>query len=180
MSFASFGVVGAISVQRVPFRLMIMRALSSTLEQVNPTNGFTYDMRGRVFRGRVRYGETDPIPMISILEAPIPIEVVHAKGDANKSNGNWELLVQGFVEDDKLNPTDPAHHLMAEVKMALTKDKANNRATNILGMNGAVYEMFIGQGAVRPPDEASDKAFFWLTLTLRLAEDLDNPYARLT
>ena len=129
-----------------------------------------------MFRGRIKYDDGDKLPFASILEAPIPLEVVQSRGDNDKSTGGWELLIQGFVDDDKRHPTDPAHHLMAEVKAVLVKDKRADRAKNMLGMRGRVFEMYIGQGAVRPPDEASDKAFFWLTLTLNMAEDLADPY----
>lgn len=161
-----------------PFRLRVLKALTVTLEGVNPDNGYENDMRNAVFRGRVRYGPKDPIPMISILEAPIPLDVIQSRGANPNSSGSWELLIQGFVKDDPKNPSDPAHHLMAEVKavLALEKLRRNDRQPNMLGLEGRVMEMQIGQGSVRPPDEVSDKAFFWLTLTLRLAETLDKPY----
>ena len=160
-----------------PFRLRVLKALSASLEEVNPTNGYQHDMRNRVFRGRIIYGPKDPLPMISILEAPIPLETLIARGAQHSSAGPWELLVQGFVKDDFQHPSDPAHHLMAEVKAQLTKEKRRDRGHNALGMSGRVAEMLIGQGSVRPPDEATDKAFFWLTVTLVVGEDLSDPYA---
>ncbi|MEN3144652.1 hypothetical protein ABDF71_21920 [Ochrobactrum sp. WV_118_8] len=161
-----------------PFRLRVLKALTQTLEEVNLDNGYAHDMRKAVFRGRVRYGPRDPIPMLSILEAPIPLDVIQSRGANPNSSGPWELLIQGFVKDDPKNPSDPAHHLMAEVKavLALEKLRRNDREPNIFGLGGRVMEMQIGQGSVRPPDEVSDKAFFWLTLTLRIAETLDKPY----
>lgn len=160
-----------------PFRLRVLKALSTSIEGVNPTNGYQHDLRNAVFRGRIIFGPRDPLPMISILEAPIPLEVVRTRGENIKSTGPWELLIQGFVKDDHQNPTDPAHHLMAEVKSILVKEKRRDRGHNIFGLGARVAEMYIGQGSVRPPDEASDKAFFWLTLTLVIGEDLEDPYA---
>lgn len=159
-----------------PFRLRVTKAISATLEAVNPDNGFEYDLRGVVTRGRTRIGENEPVPMVTILEAPIPLEWKFRNGDNDHGSGNWELLVQGFVPDDKINPTDPAHRLMAEVKHVLIGEKRRDRGRNAFGLGGKVMEVFVGQGAVRPPEFASDKAFFWLTLTLKLAENLDNPY----
>lgn len=161
-----------------PFRLRVLKALTVTLEGVNPDNGYEHDMRKAVFRGRVRYGPKDPLPMLSILEAPIPLDVIQSRGANPNSSGPWELLIQGFVKDDSKNPSDPAHHLMAEVKavLALEKLRRNDRQPDMFGLGGRVLEMQIGQGSVRPPDEVSDKAFFWLTLTLRIAETLDKPY----
>ncbi|MBK3745541.1 hypothetical protein G3A39_41000 [Paraburkholderia aspalathi] len=159
-----------------PFRLRVLHGLTKVLEGVNPDNGFQFDMRNSVFRGRVKYGPKDPIPMISILEAPIPLDVLRSKGENPNSTGEWELLIQGFVKDDFVNPSDPAHHLMAEVKAALAAEKRRDNIYNMLGMEGRVVEMYIGQGTVRPPDDATDKAFFWLTLTLKLVEFLTEPY----
>lgn len=161
-----------------PFRLRVLKALCDTLETITLDNGFQHNMANSVFRGRMRYGPRDPLPMISILEAPIPLDVILSRGANPNSSGNWELLIQGFVKDDFENPSDPAHHLMAEVKAVLATEKLrrNDRQPDMFGMGGRVLEMQIGQGSVRPPDEVSDKAFFWLTLTLRLAEKLDKPY----
>ena len=126
--------------------------------------------------GRIKYGKNDPLPMISILEAPIPLEAIRTAREYEMSSGPWELLIQGFIDDDLDNPSDPAHHLMAEVKAVLVKNKRAERGNNILGMGGRVVEMTIGQGSVRPSDEASDKGFFWLTLTIRVVENLEEPY----
>ncbi|MEL4071754.1 hypothetical protein WKW50_16540 [Ochrobactrum sp. GPK 3] len=161
-----------------PFRLRVLKALSRLLETINPDvyPDFRHDMREAVFRGRIKYGADDPLPMLSILEAPIPLDVIQSRGANPNSSGQWELLIQGFVKDDHKNPSDPAHLLMAEVKAVLAAEKLNNNGNNLLNLGGRVVDMQIGQGSVRPPDDVSDKAFFWLTLTLRLAERLDQPY----
>lgn len=160
-----------------PFRLRVLKNLSALLETVNPDNGYTHDLRGAVFRGRTMFGASDPIPMISILEAPIPLEALLSRNTNAGSTGSWELLIQGFLEDDFQNPTDPGHLLMAEVKKAIAKEKTKERGRDFLSMKGGVTEIYVGQGSVRPADEQTDKAFFWLTLTLRLAENLLDPYA---
>lgn len=164
-----------------PFRLRVLMALTEVIERIYPDNpdrpfDHEFDLRGRVFRGRNRFGTDDPLPMVSILEAPIPLETLMGQNTNVHNAGPWELLIQGFVEDDKDNPSDPAHRLMAEVKAIIVREKKRDRGNNIFGMGNRVHEILIGQGSVRPPDEASDKAFFWLTLTLRLAENLEDPY----
>jgi hypothetical protein len=161
---------------RIPFRLKVLVALTEALRGVNPTNGYEFDVSESVFRGRIKYGEDDPLPMISILEAPIPADPIETRGQNHMSSGAWELLIQGFVEDDDIHPTDPAQCFMAEVKAALVAEKERDRGNNILGMQGRISEMYIGQGSVRPADEASDKGFFWLTLTLRVVDNLRSPY----
>lgn len=171
-----FSLTGSLVVQRLPFRLRVLRNLTALIETVNPDNGFAHDMRRCVFRGRDTFGPQDPLPMISILEAPIPLETILSPNTNAGSSGDWELLIQGFVPDDPVNPTDPAHHLMAEVKAVLAGEKQKNRGRDMLDMGNRIMEMKVGQGSVRPADEASDKAFFWLTLTLKMGEDLLDPY----
>lgn len=167
-----------------PFRLKVLKKLTEVLRSVRPSNTdfapmtYQFDLSGAVFRGRMRYGETDPLPMVSILEPPIPLDVIRSSGANTKSSGDWELLIQGFVKDDKENPTDPAHRLMAEVKHRLVMEKRVASREGILGSH-RIMEMHIGQGVVRPPDEVSGRAFFWLMLTLKLSEALDDPYAPL-
>lgn len=171
-----------------PLRLEIQRRLSGILREITPGNGYIIDLSAAansasncVFRGRMIYGENDPLPMLSILEVPIPIEQRIPPQDAPESSGLWEMMIQGFAVDDRANPTDPAHVLMADVKkrLALEKKKTdwNKPEQGILGLGRYVTGMFIGPGVVRPPDEISAKAYFWLTITLDLAEDLDDPYA---
>lgn len=171
-----------------PFRLQVLEAITQTLEAITPANGYHNDLTGAVFRGRTFYGEDDPLPMVAILEDPLPMMQFlagqGAHGDGTTSKGQWALLIQGFVEDDKQNPTDPAQYLMADVRMALSK--ARQRKTtgahgagryNAFGMGGKVENVTLGAGVVRPPDyDVSSKAYFWLTLTITLVEDLENPY----
>jgi hypothetical protein len=167
---------------KVPFRLRVLRALTEVIEGVNPDNGYENDLRGKVFRGRAVYDDNDPLPMVSIMEPPIPLEVMLSRESNPNSTGDWELLIQGFVPDDPANPSDPAHILMAEVKSVLAKEKKRDRGRNIFGIGygsggSAIVDMEIGQGSVRPGDDTSAYTFFWLTLTLKLSENLEDPYA---
>lgn len=163
-----------------PLRLEIQKRLSDALKEVTPGNGYVSDVSASVFRGRLIFGEGDPLPMVSILEAPIPLDQLEPPEDATLSSGRWELVVQGFVADDRQNPTDPAHVLLADVKkrLAVEKKKSLNRLPEdgILGLGRFVTNLYIGSGVVRPPDEISAKAYFWLTISLDLAEDLEEPY----
>jgi hypothetical protein len=94
------------------------------------------------------------------------------------------LLLQGWVEDDEDNPTDPAHILMGDVKKALAK--INKGPHPIRGiqeqhaayqLGGLVTRIEIEPGTVRPPDELSAKAFFWLRAAAGFAEDLNDPFS---
>lgn len=172
-----------------PLRLRILEAITESLKQITPANGYKHDLSGNVFRGRIWYGEDDPLPLVSILEDPLPVTQLMAggggHGDGAESTGAWTLLIQGFVEDDKLNPTDPAHYLLADVKKRLSVERQRKGTSshggggyNAFGMGGAVESLTIGAGVVRPPDyDVSSKAYFWLTLTVMVAEDLADPYA---
>lgn len=168
-----------------PFRLRVLKALTAKLEGITIADGYKHDLATSVFRGRDWFGVGDPIPMLSILEQPLQPEQ-SVRGD--RSTGDWELMLQGWVDDDAIHPTDPAHHLMGDAKkaLALARDElaANGRAPNVLGMGpgrgggNEVTRLSFGAGVVRPPETfVSAKAHFWLTVTIGLAENLSNPYA---
>lgn len=162
-------------------RLRVLRALTGALEEVTfDYGGKTYDLHGKVFRGRNRFGTNDPIPMIAILEAPIPLDHIVPPMDSTALSGGWELVIQGFAPDDPVNPTDPAQVFLAKVMqmVAWERQKADwdEPENGILGLGRFVTSVYIGTGVVRPPDEVSEKAYFWLSITLDLAEDLADPY----
>lgn len=164
-----------------PFRLRVQDALTAALEAIEPTNGSVASMEGRVFRGRATFGDDDPLPMISILEPPAPKDFT--RSEENETGwGEWDLLIQGFVKDDPVNPSDPAHFLLADTKAALIAEAQrlapNRRTPDILGMGGRITEMKIRGGVVRPPDDGvSAHAYFWLVVTLQMVEDYRNPFA---
>lgn len=165
-----------------PVRLRVLKKLGECIAEINPEDGYFYDLRPtaevpeRVFRGRVIFGDTDPLPMVSILEAPLPPDQIPSPPDATERTGDWDLMFQGFVEDDHLHPTDPAQYLLADVTRRLAVEKRRNRDFAILGMGKTVIDIQIGVGVVRPPDELSAKAYFWLPVTLKMSEDLLDPY----
>lgn len=159
-----------------PFRLKVMKALTLALEEISVADGYQHDLAGRIYRGRVMFGERDPIPMLSILEVPLPLDQIVSPRDATASAGGWDLMIQGFVEDDAKNPTDPAHRLLADVKKRLALEKRRVTLGEVFGIN-AISGIRIGPGVVRPPDEVSAKAYFWLGLVIEMVEDLADPYA---
>ena len=162
-----------------PFRLRLLKNLTALLETVAVPNEAAIGP-GHVFRGRNLYGANDPLPLISILEAPAPLDQIPAPEGSTDSSGSWELVIQGWTKDDKDNPTDPAHVLLAAVKKVLVAERkkvSTRNGNNALGMAGKVTKIEVGPGVVRPPDEVSDKAYFWLNILITMAEDLDDPYA---
>ena len=176
----------------VVLRLRILRNLQAWLEGTDAAafgilddsdNALT-DFTDRAFRGRMTYGDKDPLPMLSILEVPIPLDQIVPPPDSSYSSGSWELLIQGFAVDDPNYPTDPSHVMMAAVKKRLAQAKVQTKnyresgvgEFQILGMGPHITGMQIGAGVVRPPDEVSVKAYFWLNLTLDVVEDLLDPF----
>lgn len=173
-----------------PIRLEVQKRLSELLRGITPAAGYKTDFSGaegsadnKVFRGRAIFGDGDPLPMLSILEVPIPIDQRPPPGDSTYSSGGWELMIQGFAVDDRENPTDPAHVMLADVKQRLAEERkklswspALGPTTGVLGFGRLITDVRIGVGVVRPPDEVSAKAYFWLTFELDLAEDLADPY----
>jgi len=163
-----------------PVRLEVQKRLSEALGEVTTAAGYQHDLTGRVYRGRVVFGDETALPALSILEAPIPLDQLPSAKDNDSQSGPWELVVQGWVKDDKANPTDPAHVLMADVKQRLARERRKSDwdkpEDGILGLGRVVTAMYIGAGVVRPPDEISAKAYFWLTITLDIAENMAEPY----
>jgi hypothetical protein len=170
--------------QTRPLKLRIMDALTAILQEITIANGYKHDLGESVFRGRAIFGQNDPIPMVSILDVPIPLEPVVTPEGGSESKGGWEIVLQGFVKDDKVNPTDPGHFLMADVKQRLALEKKKEADFELfeldtpetIGMGQHVVKLEMSSGIVRPPDEVSAKAYFWLTLTLTIVEDIADPY----
>jgi hypothetical protein len=176
-----------------PRKLVILRAITDALKTITPANGYVSDlsdydpgdgvMSSRVFRGRAFFGENDPLPLVSVLEGNAMSDLV-AEPPLNVSTSeyDWPLLIQGFVKDDKDNPTDPAYVLMADVRKCLAlqtrRNSDNFGNTTILGLDAqtVVTKCMLGPGIVRPADDVSAVAYFWMSLVLRIVDYADRPY----
>lgn len=174
----------------LPFKLRVLRGATDVLKTITVENGYLHDLadaegQERVFRGRAWFGEGDPIPMLSVLEPPsYPEEDVAPAVGGTTGEYDWDLLVQGFVDDDPVHPTDPAYLLLADVRRRLALE-ARRKApgTNMpdplgLGLAGRnrVLELHVGPGVVRPADDVSAKAWFWLGVRLRVTDNAAEPY----
>lgn len=162
-----------------PRRLRILKSLTTALAEITPANGYRNNLSGfgTIIRGRAIFGENDPIPMVSILEPPLPPDRFRDPDESPATVGLWELVIQGFVQDEKDNPTDPAHILAADLlqRLALEKRKENGEPF-ALGFR-CIRRLIIGPPVVRPPDNViSSKAYCWISFTIDLVEDLTKPY----
>ena len=162
-----------------PQRLRILKAITGALEEIKHDpmaefpEYFTEDMAGKVFRGRSKFGEGDPVPMISILEAPLPVERALEKSPHSADNAPWDLLIQGCVKNDRDNPTDPAHSLARDIQVRLNKEKRklSGRTRDYPFGEKSITGISIGRPVVRPPDEVSANAHCWIGLSLSFVED---------
>jgi len=178
----------------LPFKLRVQRALTDCLKDISPDDDYVYDMAdfdndgvttARVYRGRAWFGASDPIPMLSILEGVSPAdEVAEPPTDTASGEYLWAMHIQGFVDDDPLNPTDPAYLLLSDVRRRLAAERNRKRPgtrgqPDPFGLGAGkntVTGLSFGPGVVRPADDVSAKAYFWLSLYLKVLDNPEFPY----
>lgn len=162
-------------------RLQILKLLTTHLETIRTVNGYQHDLVGKVFRGRATFGTQDPLPAVTILEALNPDREPRSAGNGLMIHDDWVLLIQGWTNDGPPNaPTDPAHLLMADVKMALGQiltEGTPQSPNQSYMLGGAIADLRVEPGTVRPPDESSARSYFYLRAVVGVAESLKDPYA---
>lgn len=176
-----------------PKRLVMLKALSSYLaNEITIANGYQHDLiddEGNecVYRGRLYFDKDDRLPMLSLLDNPDPDRFPALAGNLGYQVAtqyeNYVLLLQGWAKDDKINPTDPAHLLMADTKKALAKlvDRGDpgefGQPSDVYILGGLIEDLTIEAGVVRPPaEQISEYAFFWMRLVVKYTEDPQDPY----
>lgn len=160
------------------YRLDVLKKLTSHLRGITKANGYNHDLDASVFRGRTIFGENDPIPMLSILEAPRSDPGSFAAENGYERKEDWSLLIQGWARDDVDNPTDPAYELMDDVEKHLSRLIAVSTVTGMpvypeeYMLNRSVAGIAVLPGVVRPPmEQVSSRAFFYLPLRLTLVKN---------
>lgn len=164
-----------------PKRLEILKRLTTQLNRITIENGYSHDVSGKVWRGRNTFGDNDEVPMLSILESP-RADLGFFAGDSNNARQeDWVLLIQGWGMDDPLHPTDPGYYLAADVEKCLSEimmlgknGRPENAAVYRLGDLISDFEM--SPPVVRPPDDLSSKAYFYMPVRLKIAVNLADPY----
>lgn len=164
-------------------RLKVLKALTELLQGITPTNGFgDLDLSESVYRGRLVFGvETEP-PFVSINESPRPDFGTFAGGGEARSE-IWNVLVQGWMEDDTVNPTDPLYPMLSAmeqrlalvVKMQSPNDGRPDKPVDpywymLQGYLGAPVASFeISPPVVRSTDQATPKACLYIPLRIGIA-----------
>lgn len=174
-----------------PQKLVILKAVVDGLKTITPANGYVSDLSdfdpgdgvstSRVYRGRAFFGDGDPVPMVSVLEAGFDDEVVIDQTEEKPTSEYWwPLIVQGWVLDDKDNPTDPVYPLLADVRKLFAGEmkRRGQEWSSIFGMDSKlVTGISFSGGRVRPANEISAYAGFHLIVELRITDKADQPYA---
>lgn len=168
-------------------RLNIMVHLCTVLEGIFPDNGYEYDLRDRVYRGRTKIstgGDEDRRPALSILE-PKTINPGNFADDLSTyRKDRWVVLLQGWVaaaDDDIAHPTDAAYRLAADVEKCLSGIVATGPTgqplyPGIFMLGKKVAAMELSQPTVRAAEENySDRAYFYLPVAFTLASDISQP-----
>ncbi len=154
--------------------------------EVTIVNGYLHDLstedEGKVYRGRTQFGEEVAPPFLSILESPRPLDPNSGGETKLTRQSRWPLLIQGFATDNRLNPTDPAYDLAADVERALSKimetdDQGMPKYPAIYHMGEWNIGIALQEAIVRAPDpDISDTAFFYLPVFLDVVTDMRSPY----
>lgn len=168
-----------------PYRLIVLKRLTALIETMSVADGYPYDLVGRVHRGRTIYGEETNMPFISIIEAPRPGFNNYAGVDEATAT-TWDLLLQGYCEDDMKHPSDPLYVFAEAVENVMSKavlmlGDGSGRAAfpewYLLGRDEEettwVHSFQFGPSVVRAPDGTPmTKACFYLPVKLGIAREV--------
>lgn len=177
-------------------KLKIMIALTEHLQGITPDwtdlppemigEVCPFDLSRSVYRGRTVFGDEVPVPFITILEAPRQLDPRGAGFSELLADEDWTLLVQGFAQDDKTHPLDPAYTLLAwtQMRMArITTEKKNGsrggQYPNEWRLGGLVADIRYQIPIVRPgKDDVSGTAYFYMPISVGNVTDLTMPFVQ--
>lgn len=163
-----------------PKRLKLIKAICDYLKtEVTEANGYNFTL-AMVRRDKRNFGKEMKLPGLAVLENFNPDRLPESIGQFVNAKHKYDqvYLLNGWADDTKLGPdddeTDAAHRLMGDVKKALGKLVTPRNQTGIF--DGLANTLSIEPGVVRPPDEQSDKAYFWMRIRLEVVEKVGDPY----
>lgn len=158
-------------------QLVILKRMTEHLEGITPDNGYDYDLTGKVFRGRSKFGSDEPLPFISILESLRPDQQpIPAGMGGGVRLDDWELLLQGWVDENRSFPTDDLYNLKGAVEKRLAE--VNVEGSSVYRFGKLIDKMRIGPGVVRAatPQVGGAEAFY-LPLLVTYAINVLDPFA---
>lgn len=158
-------------------QLTILKRLTEHIAGITPGAGYDYDLTDKVFRGRSRFGADEPLPFVSILESLRPDQQPIPAGEGKQRRlDDWELLVQGWVDENREFPTDDLYNLKAAIEKRLAEVMTEGSPVYRLG--NLISELRIGPGVVRAatPQVGGAEAFY-LPLRVSYAINVADPFA---
>lgn len=175
-------------------RLQVLQKLCAHLEGITIINGYQHDLIDvngtHVFRGRAEFGDNDPTPMVSLIEAKATDYGVFADENSSVRKDEWVVLVQGWAVDTSKgprgtnldHPTDAVYQLLMDVESRLsdivaTDEKGQPKFPGKFRLEGLITSLRLASPVVRPAETGvSSKAFFYLPIRIGLAYDLTAPW----
>jgi hypothetical protein len=166
-----------------PIQVRILTALQEYLEtEIVEGDEYFFTLAGQVHIGRMEFDDGDGLPLVSILEVPLPGEQWEIPRGAAVTAGPWEMFVQGWTREedkgtqrtDRFNTVN-AYRLKQDITRALLKLKnrldphpsTGEPLGYVLGFK-EIDNILVQRGTVRPDEERSGVCTFWTPLTLDL------------
>ena len=157
--------------------LLLLKSLCNyLLTEITTANGYNFDLAA-AYRGKKNFGKEVKLPAIVVLENFNPDRLPETIGGVVGTKHKYDqiYLINGWAEGgDVEQEEDSAHLLMGDVKQALGKLLVPRNQSGFF--DGLANTLSIEPGVVRPPDEQSEKAYFWMRIRLEVVEKVGDPY----
>ena len=158
-------------------RLLLLKSLCNyLLTEIKTANRYNFDLAA-AYRGKKNFGKEVKLPAIAVLENFNPDRLPETIGGVVGTKHKYDqiYLINGWAEGgDVEQEEDSAHLLMGDVKQALGKLLVPRNQSGFF--DGLANTLSIEPGVVRPPDEQSEKAYFWMRIRLEVVEKVGDPY----
>lgn len=162
-------------------RLLVLKKLTELAETITTANGYEFnlvpdtDKGKRVVRGKLVVGAELPLPLLALVEDINPDRQPEPAGYLRKvEKFQLRVLVQGWADDNKEEPTDALYNFQADVGKAFAR--INTEGDEFYMLGGLVDAFYMEPGTVRPVLQPTELAFFWRRLFLTMTEYTAEPY----
>jgi len=159
-------------------RLLLLKEMCSYLKsEIRLVNGYSFNLNS-VYRGKKNFGREIELPAVVVLENFNPDRAPETVGGVvgTKQKYDQVYLLNGWAagSGDDEGDEDAAHRLLGDVKKAFGKLLVPRNQSGFF--DGLASALYIEPGVVRPPDEQSEKAYFWMRVRLEIVEKVGDPY----